>query len=234
MSKEISYNRVPLDTTNGLNKVVISHGDYILMEQAPASANVKIRLGSTQADPIEMKANFSIECRHVDKVYLSCDAVVGGEIVLYVSKNDSFKMNRPASDLSIESIGEMGTTALQQFKNLMPSKYEYLETISTNKIGTGISNTQNAYVGLIFNDCDKVVIKMTVGQSWAYTAGLEVHTYGTLGQRKIPAKTMFQRQNHDPYIVVFENIRGESLSLNCAGDNTALFSVSIDKYTLQA
>jgi len=79
----INYNIVQLSLDNGLtNKAISSGRDYLILLESPANANVKIKLGESTADAIPLKENYSLNTSNVKDIFVSCDSIAGGRILI--------------------------------------------------------------------------------------------------------------------------------------------------------
>lgn len=93
MNKNINYNIVPLDATNGLKDLAISSSkNYIILLDAPAGAAVTIKLNSQNADEIPLSENFAIEAQGVQNIYVSCNAVAGQILIGTAATAEEFKI----------------------------------------------------------------------------------------------------------------------------------------------
>jgi hypothetical protein len=76
------YNVIKLDITNGLEdrNISLGAGNYLILQYSPVE--IKIRINQNTNPQIVLKQNSGIEYNRIDKVYITCNAVLGGEIVL--------------------------------------------------------------------------------------------------------------------------------------------------------
>lgn len=84
----IPYKITPHPIDKGLdNKKLPSDMDYLIILSSPPDANIRVRVDETGADEIPLEEKEGIEVKKTSKVYLSCDPIVNGEIV--VAQSDS-------------------------------------------------------------------------------------------------------------------------------------------------
>ncbi len=135
LSIDASLNRVQIGTAGG----------YIKLLDAPTSANVFIHLNEQNADGIPLKAYHAIEATNIEKIYVSCNAVAGATItIVQANSSTDFKMITPASDISLDKLGDFSDTAVSKIKfipsgeatqvTILPSSYNEIFTPNTTAI----------------------------------------------------------------------------------------------------
>ena len=153
------YNIIKVDISSGKADFPIgTSGGYIALLDAPANANVSIKLNDQFGDAIPLKVTHGIEAKGVTKVYISADAVAGGVITLVQAKtSDNFKMITPAFDANVENIGGYEQAALYQLGKMFephePPEASYASSASTTQV-TLLNKTLT---------CDKVRITLNSG-----------------------------------------------------------------------
>jgi len=140
-----NYNMITLSINTGLNRVQIgTAGGYIKLLDAPTSANVLIHLNEQNADGIPLKAYHAIEATNIEKIYVSCNAVPGSTItIVQANSSTDFRMITPASDISLDNLGDFSDTAVSKIK-FIPSGDGISRTILAGNLIELLTDTTKA------------------------------------------------------------------------------------------
>ncbi|MDR3178401.1 MAG: hypothetical protein LBT96_05405 [Campylobacteraceae bacterium] len=97
--ENLYYSVIKKDISNGLKDEetgLIGDGNYLILQYAPAEANVRIRLNNNFNPQIKLMQNSGIEAKNTKKIYISADAVQGGEIIfLHAKTSEQFRYIPP-------------------------------------------------------------------------------------------------------------------------------------------
>ncbi len=205
------YQVVPLSLDNGLYNHAVSSGkNYIMLLSAPPTANVRIRLGSKEADEIPLKENFAVRCSPVNEIYVSADELPGEKIHLVISSEKSGVMIDPSPQINsleeITKIENFGSPILEALDKIM-QPYEHISTdVLYDSSGTSIT-----LIDEVLN-CDKVIIDLhcpysanqTYYSSNVYIDGKPVRSAKTF----LFPETWLQQANTS---ITLEGVRGKNL-----------------------
>jgi len=228
-----NYNMITKSIDTGLNRVQVgTAGGYIRLLDAPASANVLIHLNEQNADGIPLKVYHAIESTHIEKIYVSCNAVAGATItIVQANSSKDFKMVTPASDVALSSLGSYDATALSQLDKIMnPYQAPLTKSGSTN------SSSQISILSYIAN-CDKVNINLDLTlQSDVSQIGNNVGI--TVLVDGINVLTLFSNYTYKMWqsnnFISLENIRGKAIEIIAkVATSTNTASYFIQEFTLK-
>jgi hypothetical protein len=105
----MNYNIVTLNLDDGQNNTPISSGmNYLLLLDAPAGANVRVRLNDNTADEIPLRENYAIKTSNINQIYISADIIPGGVIKIAQSNNSKdFEIITAPAIIDIDSINKL-------------------------------------------------------------------------------------------------------------------------------
>lgn len=132
-----NYNTIRLSIDKGLSDVKCgTAGDYVMLLDAPAIANVRVKLNDQSSDEIPLKTYHSIEAKGIDVIYVSADAIENETITIVQAKSSNeFKMITPASDVNLKEVSSFSDFAVSQLKFVPDGK------ATVNAIDSGASTT---------------------------------------------------------------------------------------------
>jgi len=227
---DINYNIVRKSINDGLNKEPIGNGGYIKLLEAPTSAEVLIHLNEQNTDGIPLKAYHSIEADGIERVYISCNAVVGETIQIAQAKSSNeLKIITPVSDIAVEEIGGYSATALSLLdKTINP--YELTNT-------THGASTSAALVTLLEKtlSCDKIKINFSILGNFAdgyyfIRFSLDGVNIGSVGVHRTSTHTFNAEQNYE---IELEDIKNKLLNIHGDSDGTNEILYTLREYTLK-
>lgn len=212
------YNVGTQTLDNGLNDIEIASGlDYLIILDAPANANIKIRLNENTAPQIPMKDGWQIETLEVDKIYLSCDAVVGG-VITYGQADGNIKIQPNPTINAIEKIAEIESFSPALLASITSALNPYDDP--TSVIG-GSTSTSVVTLLDITADFDKLVFSGAITYSGSfgnYTGwtgiGLLIDNEPVFGVSGGIVKGNSGNST-------FENIRGKNIKVIHNGNSTS-------------
>lgn len=127
----INYNIVPLDIKNGLKNHEIASGfNYLILLEAPSNANVTIKINDNTADEIPLKENGSIKVKNATRIYISCDSVYDGRLLIGQAQSTDLLITPPANIGKISEISDFGVEAKTLLQFLPTDSFK--QTINNN------------------------------------------------------------------------------------------------------
>lgn len=161
------YQVVPLSLDNGLYNHAVSSGkNYIMLLSAPPTANVRIRLGSKEADEIPLKENFAVRCSQVNEIFVSADELPGEKIHLVISSEKSGVMIDPSPQInSIEEITQVENVNnfSQELLTALDKIINPFELVLTEKGSTKVASYTTIFSKIL--DCDKIIVNVGLHDS---------------------------------------------------------------------
>jgi hypothetical protein len=148
----VNYNIPKLDISNGLNNVQISSGmNYLILIDAPANANVRIRLNDSTADEIPIEEKYAIKTKDVKNIYVSADAIEG-RFITFAQGNtaDDFEIVTNPYISSIDDIGNVqmfGEQLLSKLDKIMNPFNDWVNLVTFH-------NTTSSSVQIFNAVCD--------------------------------------------------------------------------------
>lgn len=236
------YNIIKKSIENGLSDVELgTAGGYIIVLDAPVSANVTIKLNEQNSDGIPLEKYQSIEAEGVTKVYLSADAVAGGVVVIAQAKTaKDFKINPQISKVDIDSIGAYDPMAIAQLDGMLSplialitkAADKYNDPILTTGDSASTSNTAILNKTL---SCDKIRLQITSLCTWGNEGIVKV--YAEVGGKVVLSHTWNStwQSGANPQIEL-EGVRGKTLKIYVQVSNATNHrgGYALEEFTLKA
>jgi hypothetical protein len=88
--ENLYYNVIKINISSGLNDEaieIIGDGNYLILQYAPPNADVKIRLNNNFNPQILLYPNSGVEAAETKKIYVTANAIEGGQITFLHSKS---------------------------------------------------------------------------------------------------------------------------------------------------
>ncbi len=237
----VNYNIVDLSIDGGLDRKPIASGkNYLILLEAPANANVRIRFDDNTADEIPLDTNYAIETKEVTRVYVSADDVTGGSIKIGQSASaDDFKiLTAPVID-SIGAIAEVTeVNSILDFDSILLDKLDKIanpyEQPTFLYAGTN-SGSQTTLIEKILT-CDKITVILNVSRKTDANNRFDGLIYAEIDGQFIASAGENGNGNGNPIqYFTLENINGKTLKIRgCrAGDANITASFTLQEYTLK-
>lgn len=106
----IPYNIADISITNGLkNHPLVSGMDYLILLEAPAGADIRVKLNDNTAKEIPLKENYAIKSKNVNNIYIMANEIDGGMIKIGQSNTvEDFEiLTSPSLEFTKEVLNEL-------------------------------------------------------------------------------------------------------------------------------
>ncbi|WP_345984321.1 hypothetical protein WCX49_06700 [Sulfurimonas sp. HSL-1656] len=237
------YIIIPKSITNGLKDVEIgTAGGYLVVLDAPALANITVKLNDQNNDPIPLEKFQGIEAKGVTKVFVSADAVAGGIIKLAQAKTaEDFRILTQISQVDINSLGGYDQNALDQLTAAFSASLPAVLDKVVDKYDLPQNHRASTNAGTLtilfdfYADCDKMTVRM-----FCYNTSPDTLYWGNVVayyDSEIVANASVKTFTDQPYIeFTIENCRGKHLVISGISGNGTFTKVGcmLSLYTLKA